>query len=126
MNPQQLAKIFQPFEQVGDLKRRAAGTGLGLTISRQLAELMGGQLQVSRELGQGSSFWFEASFPVVEQVTAQDKLTEQRIIVGYKGRRRQILVVDDKEENRLVLQNMLEPLGFEIILGEDGQEKIEN
>ena len=125
MNPQQLGKIFQPFEQVGDVKHRAAGTGLGLTISRQLVELMGGQLQVSSELGKGSTFWFEASFPVVEQVTAQDKLREQRRIVGYQGQRRQILVVDDKEENRLVLQNMLEPLGFEITLGEDGQQEVD-
>ncbi len=125
INPQQLAKIFQPFEQVSDVKRRAAGTGLGLTISRQLVELMGGQLQVSSELGKGSTFWFEATFPVVEQVTAQDQLSKQRRIVGYQGKRRQILVVDDKEENRLVLQNMLEPLGFEIALGEDGQQEIE-
>ncbi len=57
MNPQQLAKIFQPFEQVGDVKRRAAGTGLGLTITKQLVELMGGKLQVSSELGKGSTFW---------------------------------------------------------------------
>ncbi len=125
MNPQQLDKIFQPFEQVGDVKRRAAGTGLGLTISRQLVELMGGQLQVSSELGKGSTFWFEATFSVVQQVTAQDKLREQRRIVGYQGQRRHILIVDDKEENRLVLQNMLEPLGFEITLGEDGQQEVE-
>ncbi|MDJ0715059.1 MAG: ATP-binding protein [Prochloraceae cyanobacterium] len=125
MSPQQLTKIFQPFEQASDVKRRAAGTGLGLTISRQLVELMGGQLQVSSELGKGSTFWFEATFPVVEQVTAQDTLTQQRRIVGYRGKRRQILVVDDKEENRLVLQHMLEPLGFEITLGEDGQQEVE-
>ena len=125
MNPQQLAKIFQPFEQVGDVKRRGAGTGLGLTISRQLVELMGGNLQVSSELGQGSKFWFEATFPVVKQVQAQDLLSPQRRVLGYEGQRRHILVVDDKEENRLVLQSMLEPLGFEITLGEDGQQEIE-
>ncbi len=125
MNPQQLAKIFQPFEQVGDVQRRGAGTGLGLAISRQLVELMGGAIQVTSELGQGSTFWFEATFPVVEQVKTQDRLTEQRKVLGYKGERRQILVVDDKEENRLVLQSMLEPLGFEITLGEDGQQEIE-
>ena len=125
MNPEQLAKIFQPFEQVGDVKRRGAGTGLGLTISRQLVALMGGEIEVSSELGKGSTFWFEASFQTVEQVTAQDRLTEQKKVLGYEGKRRQILVVDDKEENRLVLQNMLEPLGFEVTLGEDGQQEID-
>ena len=125
MEPQQLATIFQPFEQVGDVKRREAGTGLGLTISRQLVELMGSQLQVSSELGKGSTFWFEATFPVVTEIIPQDQLAESRRIVGYRGERRQILVVDDKEENRLVLQNMLEPLGFEVTLGEDGREEIE-
>ena len=125
INPQQLATIFQPFEQVGDVKRQGVGTGLGLTISRQLVEVMGGQLQVSSQLGQGSTFWFEANFPVLEEVTTQDQLSEQRTIVGYQGQRRHILVVDDKEENRLVLQSMLEPLGFEVTLGEDGQQEIE-
>ena len=114
IKPEELAKIFQPFEQVGDVKRRGAGTGLGLTISRQLVELMGGEIQVSSEFGKGTTFWFEASFPVAQAVTTSDQLTESKRIVGYKGKPRQILVVDDKEENRLVLQNMLEPLGFEI------------
>lgn len=125
MSPQQTAKIFEPFEQVGDIKRRGEGTGLGLTISRQLVELMAGELKVTSELGVGSTFWFEANFTVVEQVKTQEQLTESRLIVGYEGKRRQILVVDDKKENRLVLQHMLEPLGFEIILGEDGQQAID-
>ena len=86
---------------------------------------MGSELQVSSELGQGSTFWFEATFPAVEQVMARDHLTETRKVIGYQGKRRHILVVDDKEENRLVLQSMLEPLGFEITLGEDGQQEID-
>ncbi len=125
MNPEQLAKIFQPFEQVGDVKRRGAGTGLGLAISRQLVQLMGEEIQVTSQLGEGSTFWFEATFPVVEQVTAQDKLSEPRKVIGYQGERRHILIVDDQEENRLVLQSMLEPLGFEMTLGEDGQQEID-
>ena len=125
IDSQQLAKIFQPFEQVGDVKRRAAGTGLGLAITRQLVELMGGELQVSSELGQGSTFWFEATFPVVKHLTVRNKFTESKKAIAYQGKRRHILIVDDREDNRLMLQNMLEPLGFEVTLGENGQQEID-
>ena len=126
ISPQQLEKIFQAFEQVGNKQRQDEGTGLGLTISRQLVELMGSKLQVPSELGIGSTFWFEVSLPVIETLIAQDQLaTQERHIIGYQGQRRKILVVDDKEENRLVLLNMLEPLGFEVILGNDGQQEID-
>lgn len=56
-------KIFEPFEQVGSQKNRAAGTGLGLAISQKLVGLMGGKIQVQSELGKGSRFWFDAVFP---------------------------------------------------------------
>ena len=125
MSPQQLKQIFQPFEQVGAVECRGTGTGLGLTISQQLVELMGSKLQVSSELGRGSIFWFEATFPVIEKVKAEDRLNASRRIVGYRGKRRHILVVDDRENNRLVLQNLLEPLGFEITLGMNGQQEID-
>ncbi|MGK7895616.1 MAG: ATP-binding protein [Xenococcus sp. (in: cyanobacteria)] len=125
MNSQQIAKIFQPFEQVGDLKRQDGGTGLGLTITQHLVELMGGKLQVSSQLGQGSTFWFETTFPIIEKISAQERLTESRRILGYQGKQRRLLIADDKEDNRLVLQNMLEPLGFELTLAENGQQEIE-
>lgn len=124
MTPEQLEKIFEPFEQVGDTKRRAEGTGLGLTITRQLVEMMGGQLQVKSQYGEGSTFWFELPSPVAE--TARAAKTEVAgKVTGYQGRRRKILVADDKLENRMVLMNMLEPLGFEVELAENGREEVE-
>ena len=62
MTEEQLEKIFLPFEQVGDVKQRAKGTGLGLAITRELVNLMGGDVQVESELGKGSRFWFDLSF----------------------------------------------------------------
>ena len=59
MSPQELDKIFNYFEQVGDLKHQAIGTGLGLTISKKLVELMGSTLQVKSELNKGTTFWFD-------------------------------------------------------------------
>ncbi|WP_424101416.1 ATP-binding protein [Moorena producens] len=123
MSPQQLNKIFQPFEQVGDTQRRGAGTGLGLAISRQLVELMEGQLKVKSELGKGSTFWFDVTLPVVEALEPEKQHVVSQV-VGYKGNQRQLLVVDDKEENCLVLLNMLEPLGFEIVMAQNGQQEV--
>jgi len=124
MTPAHVEKIFQPFEQVGDAKSRAAGTGLGLAISQQLVELLGSHLTVESELGQGSTFWFAASFPLVDEIAEpQHQALEQ--ITGYQGARRTLLVVDDKLENRLVLQNMLEPLDFAIVMAENGQQAVD-
>ena len=124
MTLEQLEKIFLPFEQVGDIQSRAAGTGLGLAISRQLVELMGSQLHVKSELEKGSTFWFDLSLPVVT-AEAELKSTRTGEIIGYHGKRRKVLVVDDKQANRLVLHGLLEPLGFEVIEAKNGQEEVE-
>jgi len=59
MDEGQPARLFQPFEQVGEMKRREGGPGLGLAISRQLVRLMGGDVQVRSQVGQGSVFSFD-------------------------------------------------------------------
>jgi len=123
LEPEQLEKIFQPFEQVGNKARQAEGTGLGLPISRQLVQAMGGELQVESQPGQGSTFWFEIPLRVVE-VDTEEKQQQARTIIGYKGRRQKALVVDDRGYNRSVLVNFLEPLGFEIVSAEDGRQAI--
>lgn len=124
MSSEQLAKLFRPFEQFGDGQQRAGGTGLGLAISYQLVALMGGKLNVESELGKGSTFWFEVNLPVAE-ISTETKPQRSRQVKGYVGQRYKLLVVDDKQENRLVLLNMLEPLGFEIITAENGQQEVE-
>ncbi|MCP4109236.1 MAG: response regulator [Desulfobacteraceae bacterium] len=124
ISPEQMEKIFLPFEQAGDLQYRAEGTGLGLTISRQWVAMMGGDIQVRSEPGKGSIFWFEAEFSVTEAPN-EKRQTAQHEISGYKGEPRKILVADDREENRLVLLNMLEPLGFDVILAENGKEGVD-
>lgn len=125
ISPKQLKQIFQPFEQVGNIKKREAGTGLGLAISMNLVTLMGGEIGVTSKLNKGSTFWFDVMFPIVKTAVAQRFLEPERQVIGYQGNRRTILVVDDKEQNRQVLLNLLEPLGFEVILGEDGQQEID-
>jgi signal transduction histidine kinase/FixJ family two-component response regulator len=125
MPPEQLAKIFTPFEQVGDKQRMAEGTGLGLAISQQIVQMMGSQIQVESVPGEGSTFWFEVDLPEATEwiETANSSLTHT--VTGYEGRRRSLLVVDDRWENRSVLINLLQPLGFELVEAEDGKIGIE-
>ena len=121
MTPAQLEKIFEPFEQVGEGDLKADGTGLGLAITRQIIEMMGGQIQVESQLGKGSTFWFEIE--LLEVKSWRESVSSQPIqnILGYEGERKKILVVDDRWENRLVIINLLEPLGFKLNQAEDGK-----
>ncbi len=122
-----LAKLFEAFEQVGDQKKRSEGTGLGLTISQRIVKLMGGTIQVQSELGKGSKFYFTVELPLLVSNWSEQprNLVAKDLIVGYEGQCYKILVVDDCWENRAVIQNLLVPLGFEIIEAENGQEGLE-
>ncbi|ODG99450.1 hybrid sensor histidine kinase/response regulator [Nostoc sp. KVJ20] len=122
ITPEQVEKIFQPFEQVGNQKRQSEGTGLGLAISQQIVLLMGGQIQVQSELGKGSTFWFEVQLPESKDWAKVSRVVEQGTIIGYQGQKRTILIVDDKWENRSVIVNLLEPVGFTVIEASNGQE----
>ncbi|TVQ55317.1 MAG: response regulator [Spirulina sp. DLM2.Bin59] len=122
ITPEQLEKIFLPFEQVGDLRKQTEGTGLGLAISTQIVELMGGKLEVKSDYGQGTTFWFDIDLPRVETWTEVARTSNQGTITGYSGQKRRILVVDDRWENRSVIVNLLTPLGFDVLEAKDGIE----
>ncbi|MEO0768921.1 MAG: ATP-binding protein, partial [Cyanobacteria bacterium J06649_4] len=122
MTPIQLASIFNPFEQVGDVKKRAEGTGLGLAISQRIVAMMGGELKVSSTLGTGSLFWFDVELRLADEQVEVVSTQQRGKIVGYQGPRRRIVVVDDGWENRSVLVNLLQPLGFEVYEASNGQE----
>ncbi|MGD1717668.1 ATP-binding protein [Dapis sp. BLCC M172] len=123
--PEQLKKLFQTFQQVGDRDRRAEGTGLGLAISQKIVQLMGGQIKVTSQLGVGSNFYFEVDLPLASYWVQQRTSSEGQTIIGYEGKRLHLLVIDDHWENRGVLVNLLEPLGFEVSEAEDGRQGIE-
>lgn len=119
--PNQLDSIFLPFQQAEGQDHQIEGTGLGLTITRQLVEMMGGRIHVKSTVGQGSIFSVELELSEVDSVDELDSFTAQEI-VGYEGPKRRVLVVDDKWANRAVLINLLEPIGFEVVEAENGQE----
>ncbi|MEK8031242.1 ATP-binding protein [Ideonella sp. DXS29W] len=122
MQKEQLDKIFLPFEQAGDVRRRAVGTGLGLAISRQLVRMMGGDIQVHSQPGEGTVFWFELT---VRELGGASLAPGAGRIAGYAGEPRRILIVDDLPANRLVLREWLAPLGFDLDEAGDGHEAVE-
>ncbi len=117
-----LEKIFQPFEQVGEVRRRRAGAGLGLAITRQLVRLMDSEIRVISHPGKGSRFWFDVETPLA---ATRPDTAERRLPTGYEGEVRSVLVADDVALNRTLLHSILTPLGFEVHDAGDGQEACE-
>ncbi|NEU75037.1 response regulator [Hassallia byssoidea VB512170] len=125
MTPEQLDKIFLPFEQVGDSAHKAEGTGLGLAISRKIVEMMGSQIYVESTYGKGSKFWFDLDLIEATDLVKLEKTNSEQHVIGYQGERRKILIVDDRWENRAVIVNLLEPIGFNLIEANNGQNGLE-
>lgn len=121
-----VSKVFQVFEQVGNQKKQSEGTGLGLAISQRIVQLMGGNIHLKSQLGKGSEFFFTVQLPLAENwAQQQGTLQGGDRIIGYEGERHQILVVDDRWENRTVIHNLLKPLGLTVIEAENGLEGLE-
>ena len=125
ITPEQIEKIFEPFEQVGDRALQSEGTGLGLSISKKIVNLMDSELQVTSTLGEGSSFWFDLKLPPATNWFEPAPRIIKQTITGYHGNKQKILIVDDRLDNRSVLRDLLEPLGFELTEAANGQEAID-
>ena len=125
MTPKQLNTIFLPFEQVGEINRKNDGAGLGLTISRKIVRMMGSDIEVQSTPEKGSQFWFDVTLPESLAWIESEPQTTTQPIIGYKGKKLKILIVDDRQDNRGVLTQLLEPIGFELIEAVDGKEGLE-
>ncbi len=119
---EKLDTIFQPFEQVSDAQRQSEGTGLGLAISQEIVGLMDSTIQVKSEIGAGSVFWFDLDLVEAAEWVRTAQADRHGQIIGIKGRRPRILVVDDRWENRSVVSKLLSPIGFDIAEAATGQE----
>jgi signal transduction histidine kinase/CheY-like chemotaxis protein len=125
ISQENLEKIFSPFEQVGNIQKQSEGTGLGLSISKKITEMMGSSLNVKSRPDQGSIFWFETDISESSEWAEISKNNAHGRIIGIEGQKRRILVVDDRWENRSVIVNLLEPIGFEVFEAKDGKEGLD-
>jgi CheY-like chemotaxis protein len=126
--PEVLPRLFTPFEQADNSFTRAfGGTGLGLALTRKLAELMGGNAGVVSTLGVGSTFWFTArlrkgSATGIDEADLTNVLTEAALGKRYRGRR--VLLVEDEPVSREVARALLERIGLAVDAATDGVEAI--
>lgn len=127
MAPEQLEKIFLPFEQVGDSGQRSQGTGLGLAISHRIAALMRSQIQVQSHLGEGSLFWLDLTVPALLSQNRHSKETvpKQEKIIGIQGSAPQILIVDDDGNHRSMLTSLLQDIGCRTLEASDGKQGLQ-
>ncbi len=114
--PGDIERVFEPFERAA-LDASIPGTGLGLTITRLLAHVLGGDVTVSSTLGKGSCF--RVKLMLSDVIDPGMRAAPDRI-GGYFGARKRVMVVDDHGAHRQLMTDLLMPLGFELHLAPDG------
>jgi signal transduction histidine kinase/DNA-binding response OmpR family regulator len=118
LTEEQMGRLFQSFSQAdASTTRKFGGTGLGLVISKKLAELMGGEVGVDSELGKGSTFWFTARL-------GKGVVQQRELALSGDQRGKRVLVVDDNENARLVLGDLLGSMSFKVDQAESGKAAI--
>lgn len=119
-----VAKLFQPFSQVdASISRKYGGTGLGLTICKQIVGKLGGELGMSSTVGVGSIFWFELPVIAAAKDDVRQHLKSQKLEGHFPCLR--ILLVEDNIVNQQVASRFLEKLGQNVVLASDGAQAVE-
>jgi len=121
--PNELDKLFEPFEQTSTGISSSEGSGLGLPISQKLVNLMGGKITVNSRCGLGTLFRFEISARLINHpmIQAPQRPLARAIGLALNQPSYRLLVVEDSSTNRLVLVKLLSRLGFEVMEAENGQ-----
>jgi len=126
--PEKLAGLFQPFTQAdASTTRKHGGTGLGLVITRRLAELMGGEAGAQSTPGQGSIFWFTARLKRGQGIPprSETRLADAEMQLRNRAQRARLLLVEDNPINREVALELLHGVGLAVDLAGDGVEALQ-
>ena len=125
IDPTEINLLFEPFRQTETGRKSQQGTGLGLSISRKYVQLMGGDIQVSSQLGLGTSFTFDINVTKVDPSEIKIVRTKRKAIALANAQSEiRILVVDDIAESRLFLVKLLKMIGFSTQEAENGLEAL--
>ncbi len=131
LTEEQIMRLFQPFTQADvSTTRKYGGTGLGLSISQDLVKMMNGDIWVESELGAGSIFFFTIKINVADNAAdiAADIVADKERFRQYKNslgsRGIKVLVVDDKEDSREIIESMLADMYFNVTMSASGEEAI--
>ncbi len=120
-------RIFDPFVQVpGQSNAHSEGAGLGLAISKQAVELMGGDLRLISEIGMGSTFWFDLRMQRTRKARPEERAAslDDELLAEDVDRRR-ILVVDDNQTNRYLLEELLQREGHSVVTAASGEQALD-
>jgi len=121
---EQLRTIFEPFEQAdATISRKYGGTGLGLTISKNMVEMQGGELLVHSEEGKGSAFTIRVPYQLSIEAMQENEVSQE---IDYKSLgHRKVLVAEDVELNQYLARHILESWDFEVVIANNGKEALE-
>ncbi len=126
ISPEDRERIFESFVQVSLIRKPSGGVGLGLAISRKLAALLGGEITLRSEVGRGSVFGLTIEVERAEEADMPGRAVVRQVTGLAPGQPSyRLLVVDDHLESRLLLRQLLEPVGFKVLEAAGGREAVD-
>ncbi len=128
MTPEQLTQLFLPFEQLDNFAHKAEGTGLGLAISQRLIGMMGGDIHVESIPNKGTGISFKLELQLSSAILVKPKakkILDTGNIIGFKGKKKKVIVVDNNREHLSFLVNLLASWGFIVTQANNGIEGLE-